>query len=58
MFKVDGKVFCAYARDNRVLEAKKTIFLSKYGMKFFGILFLGKLDTCVQNLISIGGVEH
>jgi hypothetical protein len=37
---------------NRVLEAKKAIFKSRYGLKDFEFLFLGELGTCQQNLIS------
>jgi hypothetical protein len=43
--------------DNKVLEAKKTIFLSRFGMNFFKILLLGDLGTCPQNLIFTRGVE-
>jgi hypothetical protein len=32
--------------DNRVLEARKTIFLNRYGMSLFKILFLGELLVC------------
>jgi hypothetical protein len=44
--------------DNRVLEAKKTISLNRYGMSFFKILLLGELSTCPQNLKFTRGVEH
>jgi hypothetical protein len=27
-------------------------------MSLFGMLFLGELGTCIQNLIPAGGVEH
>jgi hypothetical protein len=40
------------------MEAKKTIFLSKYGMSLFEILFLGELGMCLQNLIPTRGVEY
>jgi hypothetical protein len=45
-------------RDNKVLEAKKTIFWSKYGLRDFIFLFLVELGTCLKNLIPIRGVEH
>jgi hypothetical protein len=44
--------------DSRVLEAKKAIFWSRYGLKNFIFLFLIELGTCPQNLIPIGRVEH
>jgi hypothetical protein len=40
------------------LEAKKTIFLSRYGMGLFIILFIGELGTYKKNLIPTRGVEH
>jgi hypothetical protein len=44
--------------DNKVLEAKKTIFLNINGMSLFGFLFIGDLGTCPQNLVFTRGVEH
>jgi hypothetical protein len=58
MFKVEKKVFSpAPEGDNRVLKAKKTIFL-RYGMSLSIFLFLSELGTCFQNLIPTRGVEH
>jgi hypothetical protein len=59
MFKVDKKVFFPVSKgDNRVLKAKKTIFLSRYGIFLSMFLFLSELGTCLQNLISTRDVEH
>jgi hypothetical protein len=44
--------------DSRVLEAKKTIFLSRYRMSLFTFLFLDELGMCPQNLISRKGVDQ
>jgi hypothetical protein len=52
MFKVEEKVFSlVFDRDNSVLEAKKSIFLSRYKMRLFKFLFINELGTCPQNLI-------
>jgi hypothetical protein len=37
--------------DNRVLEAKKTIFWNLYGMGLIEFVFIDELGTCPQNLI-------
>jgi hypothetical protein len=34
--------------DNRVLEAKKTTFWSRYGLRNFIFLFLVELGTCQE----------
>jgi hypothetical protein len=39
------------------LEAKKTIFGRRYGVRDFIFLFLFELGTCVQNLIFTKVVE-
>jgi hypothetical protein len=44
--------------DSTVLEAKKTIFWSRYGLRNFIFLFLVELGTCPQNLIPTRRVEH
>jgi hypothetical protein len=44
--------------NNTVLEAKKTILSSIYGLQNFIFLFLGELGTCLQNLMPTIGVEH
>jgi hypothetical protein len=54
----DQKVFFAPVQGDGCLSgSKKTIFKSRYGMSFFGFLFLGGLGTCPQNLMSTRGVE-
>jgi hypothetical protein len=45
-------------RDSKVLKAKKTSFLCKYGMCVSIFLLLSELGTCLQNLISTRGMEH
>jgi hypothetical protein len=58
-FKVDKKVFFPVPKeDSRVLEAQKTTFSSRHGLCDILFLSLGGLGICLQNLISIGGVEH
>jgi hypothetical protein len=37
--------------NSRVLEAKKFILKSRYGMYLFIFLFPSELGTCLQNLI-------
>jgi hypothetical protein len=49
--------YTALERDNNVLEAKKTIFGSRYGLPDFIFLFLFELGTLVQNLIFTKVVE-
>jgi hypothetical protein len=39
-------------------KAKKTNFLSKYGMCLSIFMFLSELGTCPQNLIPTRSVEH
>jgi hypothetical protein len=59
MFKVDINAFSPMPKeDNKVLKAKKTIFLSRYGMCFSIFLILSETGTCLQNLISTRGVKH
>ena len=59
LFKVDESFFPMCPKgNNRVLEAKKTTFWSKYGLQDFIFLFLVELGTCLQNLIPTRGVEH
>jgi hypothetical protein len=58
MFKIDEKFFLCTKEDNIVLEAKQTNFFSRYGLWDFIFLFLGELDTCLQNLISTRSVEQ
>jgi hypothetical protein len=43
--------------DNSLLGSKKTTCSSRYGMCLFGLLFLGVLGTCPQNLMPTRGVE-
>jgi hypothetical protein len=45
-------------RYSRVLERKKTIFLYRYRMSLFTIMFVGELGMCPQNFISGKGVDH
>jgi hypothetical protein len=42
---------------NRVLEAKKTILLNRYGLTDFKFLSLVELGTCQQHLISTRRME-
>jgi hypothetical protein len=44
--------------DNRVLKAQKTTFSSGHRLCHILFLSVGELGICLQNLISIGGVEH
>jgi hypothetical protein len=44
--------------DNKVLEAKKPVFYSRYGFWDFIFLFLVELGTCLHNLIPKKSVEH
>jgi hypothetical protein len=58
-FKVDKKVFFLVPKgDNKVLKAQKTTFSSSHGLCNILFLSLGELGICLQNLISIGSVEH
>jgi hypothetical protein len=43
--------------DCSVLEAQKTDFPSRFGMSFFGVLFLSELGICLQNFMFQKGVE-
>jgi hypothetical protein len=44
--------------NNVILEAKNTIFSSKYGMSLFTFLYLGKLNTYPQNLMLTRGIKN
>jgi hypothetical protein len=58
MFKVQGKVlFPMHEGYNNVLEAKKTIFWSRYGLVDFRFLFLDELDTCPQDCVLMRHME-
>jgi hypothetical protein len=57
-FKVEEIFFLPLPKgNNSLLRSKKTTFSSRYEMCFFGLLFLGELGTCPQNLMSTQGVE-
>jgi hypothetical protein len=57
-FKVEEKVFfAALEGDCSVLEAKNTIFSSRFGMRLFRFLFLSELGTYSQNFMPTRGVE-
>jgi hypothetical protein len=43
---------------NKVLEANITMFLSRYGLCNFMLLFLGVLGTCIQNCVHIYIYTH
>jgi hypothetical protein len=46
-FKVEFFFSSMREADNKVLEAKKTIFWNRYGLKNFIFLFLVELGTCL-----------
>jgi hypothetical protein len=56
-FKVDENLFFPMLEgDIKVVDAKKTTFLSRNEMWDFIFLFLSKLDSCLQNFIPSRGV--
>jgi hypothetical protein len=57
-FKVEEIYFFPLPKGySSVLEAKKTTFSSRYGMRKFVSLFVSGLGTCPQKLILIWDVE-